>query len=287
MWVWRVIIIVNLIYSKKLREFEMRAKVVVVGAGGRMGRRVLSLAVEAGEFDIVGAVERDDHPDTGKDAGAAAGAGELGVKVDSVYPGGADVAIDFSLPEAADKTVEYCVKNNAALVLGTTGLSDEQREEIKAASAKIPIIYGTNMSVGMNVLFSLAGKAAALAGDEYDIEIVEQHHRFKKDAPSGSALTLAENICEATGKKFPECLVYGRNGKDALRERGTIGVHSVRAGDITGVHDVIFSTLGEKITLSHTAHSRDTFARGALRAAKWLVGKEPGLYSMADCLNIK
>jgi 4-hydroxy-tetrahydrodipicolinate reductase len=126
-----------------------------------------------------------------------------------------------------------------------------------------------------------------MLGDEYDIEIVEQHHRFKKDAPSGSALTLAENICHATGRDFPESLVHGRSGKDALRQKGTIGMHAVRAGDITGVHSVIFGTLGETVTLNHTANSRDTFVRGALRAAKWLVGKKPATYSMADVLGIK
>jgi 4-hydroxy-tetrahydrodipicolinate reductase len=143
------------------------------------------------------------------------------------------------------------------------------------------------MSVGMNVLFALVGKAASMLGEEYDIEIVEQHHRFKKDAPSGSAFTLAENICNATGKKFPDCLTFGRSGKDALRDKGKIGIHSIRAGDIVGIHSVIFSTLGETITLNHTAHSRDTFARGALRAAGWLIGKKPALYSMADVLGLK
>jgi len=141
--------------------------------------------------------------------------------------------------------------------------------------------------VGMNVLFSLVGKVASMLGDEYDVEIVEHHHRFKKDAPSGSALTLAENICKATGRKSPDCLTQGRSGKDALRGKGTIGIHAVRAGDITGIHSVIFGTLGEKLTLNHTAHSRDTFARGALKAAQWLTGKKPGLYSMTDVLGLK
>ena len=264
----------------------MKSKLLIVGATGRMGSTILSLAREAGQFDIVAAVERQDHPDIGKDAGLLAAAGPINVKLDSGYPAGADVAIDFSQPAAADKTIDYCVKNGVALVLGTTGLSDKQREKIKAASAKIPLIYGTNMSVGMNVLFALVGKVASMLGDEYDTEIIEQHHRFKKDAPSGSALTLAENICKATGKKFPGCLTHGRNGKDALRQKGTIGIHAIRAGDITGIHSVIFSTLGEKLTLNHTAHSRDTFARGALRAALWLTGKKPGLYSMTDVLSI-
>jgi len=272
----------------------MKSKLVVIGAGGRMGMRIVSLAVESGQFDIVAAVERQDHPDIGKDAGLVAAAGPINVKLTDVFPAAGDpstalracVAIDFSQPEAADKTIDYCLENKVALVSGTTGLSSRQREKFEAASQKIPIMYGTNMSVGMNVLFNLVGKVATMLGDEYDIEIIEQHHRFKKDAPSGSALTLAENICKATGRDFSKSITYGRSGKDALRQKGAIGVHAVRAGDITGVHSVVFGTLGEKLTLNHTAHSRDTFARGALRAAEWLVGKKPALYSMADVLGI-
>jgi 4-hydroxy-tetrahydrodipicolinate reductase len=253
-----------------------------------MGRRIIALAIEDGQFEIAGAVEKAGHPDLGKDAGI--------VKITGDFAAKADVVIDFSLPEAADRTVDYCVKNNAGLVLGTTGLSDSQKKKIQNASSKIAIVCATNMSVGMNTLFTLAGKVASMLGDDYDIEIVEEHHRFKKDAPSGSALTLAENIAKATGRKFPDCLTYGREGKDAQRKKGNIGIHAVRAGDIVGIHSVIFSTLGETVTLNHTAHSRDTFARGALRAAGWLVGpstslgtnrKKPGLYSMADVLGLK
>ena len=264
----------------------MKPKLIIIGAAGRMGSRILSLAIDAEKFDIIAAIERKDHPDIGKDAGLLAGAKPINLELKSSYPSGADVVIDFSSPAAAEKSIDYCLENGAALVMGTTGLAGEQTAKIKAASEKIPIIYATNMSVGMNALFSLAGKVAAMLGEDYDIEIIEQHHRFKKDAPSGSALTLAENICKATGKDFPACLVYGRSGKDSLRDKGTIGIHSVRAGDITGEHEVIFSTLGETVALSHTAHSRDTFARGALRAALWLIGKEAGLYSMEDCLGI-
>lgn len=265
----------------------MRPKLVIIGAAGRMGRRVISLSIDAGWFDIIAAVETKGHPDIGKDAGLVASAGPINIKLDSAYPDSADVAVDFSLPAVANKTIDYCLKNSIALVLGTTGLTEKEREKITTASEKIPVIYGTNMSVGMNVLFSMAGKVASMLGDDYDTEIIEQHHRFKKDAPSGSALTLAENICKATGKKFPGCLTHGRSGKEALREKGTIGIHAVRAGDITGVHSVIFSTLGETVTLNHTAHSRDTFAMGALRAARWLVGKKPALYSMADVLGLE
>ena len=264
----------------------MIAKLLVVGAGGRMGRRILTLGIESGEFEIVGAVEAAGHPDIGKDAGLAAGLAAIGVELDSGFPAGADVAIDFSLPEAAGRTIGYCVENKVALISGTTGLGDQQRTKMRAASKEIPIIYGTNMSVGMNVLFNVVGRVASMLGDDYDIEIIEQHHRFKKDAPSGSAITLAENICKATGRDFPGDITNGRSGADALRKKGEIGMHAVRAGDITGVHSVMFAALGETVTLGHTANNRDTFVRGTLRAAKWLIGKEPGLYSMGDVLGI-
>jgi len=264
----------------------MKCNLAVIGAAGRMGRRILSLAKESDRFDIVAAIERPGHPDIGKDAGLVATAGPINVQLSASFPTTADVAIDFSQPEATNRTVDYCASNGVALVLGTTGLNDLQRERLKTASGKVPIVCATNMSVGMNVLFSLVGKVAKMLGEEYDIEIIEQHHRFKKDAPSGSALTLAENICRATGRDFPQSLTHGRSGKEALRQKGTIGMHAIRAGDITGEHEVIFSTLGETVTLSHSAHSRDTFARGALRAAEWLVGRKPGLYSMADVLGI-
>ncbi|MGA2070856.1 MAG: 4-hydroxy-tetrahydrodipicolinate reductase [Sedimentisphaerales bacterium] len=265
----------------------MKPKLIICGAAGRMGRRIVALAVEEGVFEIAGAVEKTGHPDLGKDAGALAGVAQLNVKVADGFPAKADIVIDFSLPEAADKSIDYCSGSKAGLVLGTTGLSEGQRKKIETASSKVPIVCATNMSVGMNTLFAVVGKVASMLGPDYDVEIVEQHHRFKKDAPSGSALTLAENIAKATDKEFPDCLACGRNGKDALREKDTIGMHAVRAGDIVGIHSVIFSTLGETVTLNHTAHSRDTFVRGALRAASWLIGKKPGLYSMADALGLK
>jgi 4-hydroxy-tetrahydrodipicolinate reductase len=251
-----------------------------------MGRRIIALAVESGEFELAAAIEKKGHPEIGRDAGQVAGMAPLNVTVNDSWSAGSDVAIDFSLPEATDATLEACTTHQTPLILGTTGLGDRQQDAVKAAATKIPIVYGTNMSMGMNVLFALVGKAAAMLGEEYDIEIVEQHHRFKKDAPSGSALTLAEKICQSTGRDYPNCLTHGRSGKEALREKGTIGMHAVRAGDITGVHSVLYSTLGETITLSHTAHNRDMFVRGALRAAKWLIGKEAGLYPVANALGV-
>ncbi len=265
----------------------MKPKLTVVGAAGRMGQRIIALASESGQFDIVGAVEAAGHPEIGKDAGLLVGAGALGVAIADAWPAATDVVIDFSLPEGADETLEQCRAKGAGLVMGTTGLSVEQQGAIEAAARQIPVIYGTNMSVGMNVLFALVGKAASMLGPDYDIEIVEQHHRFKKDAPSGSALTLAEKICEATDRDFPACLTHGRDGKDALRQGGEIGMHALRAGDITGVHSVLYSTLGETVTLNHTAHSRDTFVRGAVLAAQWLAGKAPGRYTMPEVLGIE
>jgi 4-hydroxy-tetrahydrodipicolinate reductase len=264
----------------------MKPNLIINGAAGRMGRRIVSLAAQGQEFDIIAAVDRAGHGDIGKDAGVLAGIGEINVKLDSEYPATADVMIDFSLPVAADKAIDYCVENNAALVMGTTGLGEKQVEKLSKAGVKIAIVRASNMSVGMNVLFRLVGKVAQMLGPEYDIEVVEAHHRFKKDSPSGTALTLAENIATGTGRDWPGCLVHGREGKDAPRKKDTIGMHAIRAGDITGEHSVIFSTLGETVMLAHKAHSRDTFAHGALRAARWVVGKGPGLYSMADVLGM-
>ena len=266
----------------------MKIKVVIFGAAGRMGSRMVSLAIESGQFDIVGAVETGNHPDIGKDIGLLTMSEQIGVMLQDKPPkSAADVVIDFSLPDAMSMVIDYCLEYKIAFVSGTTGLSDKQRDKLIAASEQIPIVYATNMSVGMNVLFSLVGKVASMLGDEYDIEIVEQHHRFKKDAPSGTALTLAENICNATGRDFPGSVSNGRYGKEALRKKGDVNVHSVRAGDITGIHSIIYGTPGETITLNHTANSRDTFIRGALRAAKWIVGRDPSLYSMKDVLSIK
>ena len=265
----------------------MEFKLIVNGVSGRMGRRIVALAVESGAFEIIGAIENQGHGDIGKDVGVLAGVDAVGVAISSEYPEEADVMIDFSLPIAADKVIDYCESNDVSLVMGTTGLSDGQIARLEAAAEKIAIVQATNMSVGMNTLFSLVGKVAKMLGAEYDVEIVEAHHRFKKDSPSGTALTLAENVAVETGRDWPECLVHGREGKEALREKGTIGMHAQRMGDVVGEHTVAFGTLGETVELSHRAHSRDIFARGALAAAAWLVGQKAGLYSMLDVLGLR
>jgi len=265
----------------------MKPALIINGAAGRMGKRIVALAFESKQFDIVGATDYAEHPDLGKDIGPLAGIEAINVDLSADFPDSADVMIDFSLPQAADKAIDYCVKNNVALMMGTTGLSDGQSAKLKNASARIAVMQATNMSLGMNLLFATVGKVAKALGENYDIEIVEAHHRFKKDAPSGTALSLAEAVCKETGRDYPGSLVHGREGKEATREKRTVGMHAIRAGDIVGEHSVIYSTLGETVTISHSAHTRDTFVRGALRAAEWITGQKPGLYDMQDVLGLK
>ena len=265
----------------------MKPGLIVNAAAGRMGKRMLALAFEDGTFSIVAAVEYPEHPDLGKDAGLLAGIESLNVPLSGDRPTTADVMIDFSLPQAAADSIRHCSDNNIALVMGTTGLSEEHFEMLRQAAKKIAIVQATNMSLGMNLLFALVGKVAASLGSDYDIEIVEAHHRFKKDAPSGSALSLAEAICKETGRSYPGDLVHGREGKDAQRTPGQIGMHAVRAGDIIGQHSVLYSTLGETVTIGHNAHTRDTFARGAVHAARWVIKQKPGLYTMKDVLGLE
>jgi 4-hydroxy-tetrahydrodipicolinate reductase len=251
-----------------------------------MGKRIVALAVEEQTFQIIGAVDYPAHPDLGKDAGLLAGVSAIGVNLEKTFPAKAGVMIDFSLPQAAAETIAWAEKTGTAMVMGTTGLENSQIDMLKKASQKIAIVQATNMSLGMNLLFSIVGKVAAALGPDYDIEITEAHHRFKKDAPSGSALSLAKSICDATSRDYSGSLVHGREGKEALRKAGSIGMHAIRAGDIVGQHSIIYGTLGETITISHDAHTRDTFVRGALRAAKWLLTQKPGLYNMQNVLGL-
>lgn len=265
----------------------MKPGLIINGAAGRMGKRIVALAHEESVFSVIAALEYSQHPDLGKDIGVLAGIGNLNVTLTNEFPAAADVMIDFSLPQAADATIQHCADNNVALVLGTTGLSETQLERLHRAAGKIAIVQATNMSLGMNLLFALVGKVAKSLGIDYDIEIVEAHHRFKKDAPSGSALSLAEAICKETGRTYPGQLVHGREGNDVPRQTGEIGMHAVRAGDIIGQHSILYSTLGESITIAHNAHTRDTFVRGALRAAGWVIKQKHGLYSMKDVLGLE
>ena len=262
-------------------------KIAINGACGRMGARIAALVFEDPELELVSALERQGHLSLGKDVGSVAGCGETGIKITTVLNAHADVLIDFSSPESAVAVAGVCAKKNIALVVGTTGLNAQQHEKIQHFSKLIPCLVSPNMSVGVNVLFNLVAQVSKMVGKEFDIEIIETHHRFKKDAPSGTALRLAEKICEATDQKMDKDVVYGRSGITGERPVNQIGIHAVRSGDVIGDHTVVFGSLGERIEITHKAHTRDTFVRGAIRAAKFIAKKPPGMYRMSDVLQIQ
>lgn len=262
----------------------------ILGAAGRMGRRLVALAAEDAQFKLVAATEGTGHPLLGQDAGLLAGLSANGILLSDQLPGPPtrlDVMIDFTTPAATRAALQTCAQQHIALVIGTTGLTAADHQAIDQAAATIPVLQAPNMSLGVNLLFALAAQVARRLGDDYDIEITEAHHRFKKDAPSGTALGIAQAICQATGKSMERDLVHGRHGDDALRRRGTIGMHALRMGDVVGDHTVSFATLGERLELSHQATTRDVFVRGALRAAKWLVDRPAGRYHMKDVLGLE
>ncbi len=260
-------------------------KIAVNGVCGRMGRLVLSLAADDPEMEVVAGLEHKGHVDIGQDLGSLIGRKDWGIPVSTAASEAADVLIDFSLPPGTIAQTERCLEHETAMVIGTTGFSPEQVETIKAAAKDIAIVFSPNMSIGVNVLFALVRKAASLLDAGYDAEIVELHHRFKADSPSGTAKKLVDMILEGRQTKSPQ-IVFGRHGRTGERKSGEIGVHAVRAGDIVGEHRTIFSTIGETIEISHRAHSREGFALGAIEAARFAAGGKPGLYSMADVLGI-
>ena len=264
-------------------------KIIVCGAAGRMGKRIIACAEDEEELEITGAVEWSGHSDLGIDAGELSGRGKIAVPLtddlSAVIEGG-DVVIDFSSPESSLANAAVAAKYHKSLVVGTTGFSPEEETLLEETVKEISCIFSPNMSVGVNLLFRLVEEVAGTLGDDYDIEIVEAHHRMKKDAPSGTAAKLAQYAAAGRERNLSDIAIYGREGMVGERPRGEIGIHAVRAGDIVGEHTVIFSTPGERIELIHRAHSRDTFARGALRAARFAVNAVPGLYNMQDILKI-
>lgn len=262
-------------------------RMIVNGAAGRMGRRIIALAAEDKELAIAAAFERPDHPDIGKDAGALAGLDPLGVALTPRREVAADVAVDFSHAESALAMIDWCAERGIAIVVGTTGLGAEGQRRLDAAAKRIPCLLAPNMSLGVNVLLRVVRDVAAALGDAYDVEIVEAHHNKKKDAPSGTALALGEAAAAGLGRKLDEVAVHGRHGMVGERSLKEIGFHAVRAGDIVGEHTVIFGGMGERVEVRHVATSRDTFVRGALRAAKFLAGKPPARYTIADVLGLR
>lgn len=262
-------------------------RLAVNGACGRMGREIARLALADPGWALAGALEGRGHPDVGREYGTVLGRAPLGVTVSGSLGAGArvDVLIDFSVPAATEARLQECVSRRVPIVVGTTGLGPAAAKALRAAGRRIAVVQAPNMSVGVNALLASLPELARLLGRGYDLEIVETHHRFKRDAPSGTALALADVLSRALGRDLERDAVYGRRGDTGERAEGTIGIHAVRAGDVAGEHRVIFGGPGETIEVTHRASSRETFARGALRAARFAASARPGLYTMADVLR--
>jgi len=262
----------------------------VAGAAGKMGSRISALCREYDGLQLAGAFERAGHREIGKDIGTIVGIGETGVilqeSMEKVMDA-VDIIIDFTSIESTMKNLEISAQKGKAMVIGTTGLSKDNLKEMEPFLKEIPCVMASNMSLGVNLLLKVLQDVARVLGEDYDIEIVEAHHRLKKDAPSGTALKMAQVIADAVNRNLDEVGVYARHGIIGQRTKKEIGIQTVRAGDIVGEHTVLFGGLGERIEITHKASSRDTFARGALKAALWLAGKPAGLYDMQDVLNLK
>ncbi len=263
-------------------------KVVVTGAAGRMGTQIARLVRATEGMAVAGAVERP-GPAVGQDVGTLAGLGPIGVAVvDDLAKAlpGADVVIDFTSHEASARHAEACAERGVPLVIGSTGFTPEAKARVAAAARRIPIVLSPNMSVGVNVLFELVRQAAKVLGEAYDVEIVELHHKKKRDAPSGTAVRLGEVAAEALGRDPKDALAYSRHGIIGERPPWQIGLQTLRGGDVVGEHTVFFCGEGERLELTHRATSRDQFARGAVRAAQWIVGRPAGVHDMADVLGL-
>ncbi len=264
--------------------------VIVSGAAGKMGRLILKEISSQEDMDIVGAFEEAAHHTIGKDIGELIGNREIGVNITEANEeiiDGCDVLIEFSSPQASISHTQLAAKHNKSVVIGTTGIDKEGMKTIEECSSQAPVLVAANMSVGVNLLFKLAGEVAKALGGEYDIEIIEAHHRLKKDAPSGTAEKLAQILAESAGRELKEVIQYGRSGVTGERASDTIGIHSVRGGSIVGDHTVIFAGPAERIELTHRGESRELFARGAIKAARFIVKQSPGLYDMLDALQLR
>lgn len=266
------------------------SQIAIFGASGRMGRVLIEAIEQSSGDDLCGAAVRASSSLLGVDAGELAGIGKKGLALctdltDTVSE--IDVLIDFTLPEALAENLAFCVKHNKPVVIGTTGLSAEQKQLLVDSAIHIPIVFAANYSVGVNLMLNLVRQAAAVMADTADIEILETHHRFKKDAPSGTAMAIGEAIAEQVGRNLAEVAVYGREGDTGERNHSTIGFATIRAGDVVGEHTALFADIGESLEITHKASSRLTFAKGAVKAANWLIDKPAGLYDMQDVLGFK
>ena len=264
-------------------------RIAVMGAAGRMGKILIEAVGQAEGAKLTAAVDRPDSSLIGADAGELAAQGKIGVTLAgdlNAVLDQFDVLIDFTHPSVTLKNLEICRRAGKAMVIGTTGFSPEERQQLETAAQEIPIVFAANYSVGVNLCLKLLDTAARVLGDEVDIEIIEAHHRHKVDAPSGTALRMGEVVANALGRDLQKVAVYGREGQTGARERETIGFATVRAGDVVGDHTVLFAADGERVEITHKASSRMTFAKGAVRAALWLQTQPAGLYDMQDVLGL-
>ena len=265
-------------------------RIAITGAAGRMGRALLEAGQSTKGVDVTTAIERAGSSVIGADAGEVAGLGAMALAIaDDLAPttDAFDVFIDFTRPEVSLENIRLCRAAGKRMVIGTTGFDEAGKQAIAEAAEDIAIVFAPNMSVGVNLCFKLLDLAARVMGDEVDIEVVEAHHRHKVDAPSGTALRMGEVVADALGRNLADCAVYGREGNTGERDRKTIGFETIRAGDIVGDHTVMFADIGERVEITHKASSRLTFANGAVRAAKWLMDHDSGLFDMQDVLDLK
>ena len=265
---------------------SQRLRVAVHGAAGRMGQRIVACTLQDAELQLVAALDSPKCPRYGEDAGEVAGCGKSGVVIASELSAPADVVIDFSVPEATEHLVPLCVARKLPLVVATTGFNDAQRAAVQEAAKQIPLLWSPSMSVAVNLLMKLVRDAARVLKDNpegADVEIIERHHRFKEDAPSGTALAFGRIVAEEMGQTDH---IHGRSGRPGQRPHKEIGYHALRTGDNVGEHTIVFGLMGETIDLTVRSHTRDSYAYGALAAAKFIAHQQPGLYSMADVLKL-
>lgn len=265
-------------------------KAIVIGAAGRMGHMIINAINQAEGIELSGGTEQKGHPAVGKDIGEINGLETLGIPVSEDLQSivdRCDVIIDFTAPRVSINNLKVASENNKAIVIGTTGFSDEEKGEIRKTAKTARCVLAPNMSVGVNLMFKLVEEMTEIIGKDYDIELIEAHHRLKKDAPSGTAVKLAEIIADVLKRDLDKVGVFGRKGMIGERSDEEIGIQTIRGGDVVGEHTVMYLGGGERIEITHKAHSRDNFARGAVRAALWIVGQEPGLYDMLDVLGLK
>lgn len=264
-------------------------RIAVMGAAGRMGKTLIEAVSQAEGAQLSAAIDRADSSLIGADAGELVGLGKVGVTLAgdlSAMIDDFDVLIDFTHPSVTLKNLEVCRQAGKAMVIGTTGFTPEEKQQLSEAAKQIPIVFAANFSVGVNLCLKLLDTAARVLGDDVDIEIIEAHHRHKVDAPSGTALRMGEVVANALGRDLQKVAVYGREGQTGARERETIGFATVRAGDVVGDHTVLFAADGERVEITHKASSRMTFAKGAVRSALWLQGRSAALYDMQDVLGL-